>query len=139
MIRHVFNLLPTVVRRFRHSYPSIEIHLTNRPSSEVMIALHEEEIDFCIITLPPDNHAPRGSSQQVALSNPKKHMRGKISLSGSKVELDTQHSFGERMFSSPLPIIPSHNRRRLQCSISRLSSAAVRTREQQSSSSRSAF
>lgn len=45
-------VLPPVVQAFRRLYPGIEIHLTNRPSSEVVALLLEGAIDFGIVTLP---------------------------------------------------------------------------------------
>lgn len=45
-------LLPPVVQTFRRLHPGIEIHLTNRPSTEVVALLVEGAIDFGIVTLP---------------------------------------------------------------------------------------
>lgn len=45
-------LLPPVVQAFRHHHPEVEIHLTNRPSREVVALLIEGSIDFGIISLP---------------------------------------------------------------------------------------
>jgi len=45
-------LLPPVVQAFRHLHPAVEIHLTNRPSREVVALLIEGAIDFGIINLP---------------------------------------------------------------------------------------
>ncbi|MCB0062001.1 MAG: LysR family transcriptional regulator [Caldilineaceae bacterium] len=45
-------LLPRLVQRFRHAYPQIDIHLTNRPSQEVIALLRAGTIDFGIVTLP---------------------------------------------------------------------------------------
>lgn len=45
-------LLPPVVQTFRRLHPGIEIHLTNRPSAEVVALLVEGAIDFGIVTLP---------------------------------------------------------------------------------------
>ena len=45
-------LLPEVIQTFRQTYPQIEIHLTNRPSQEVVSLLHAGAIDFGIVTLP---------------------------------------------------------------------------------------
>jgi len=45
-------LLPSVVQAFRREYPAVEIHLTNRPSREVVALLIEGSIDFGIISLP---------------------------------------------------------------------------------------
>jgi LysR family transcriptional regulator, cyn operon transcriptional activator len=45
-------LFPPVVRAFRAAYPGIELHLTNRPSSEIVALLQAGEIDFGVATLP---------------------------------------------------------------------------------------
>ncbi len=45
-------LLPPVVQTFRRLHPAVEIHLTNRPSREVVTLLIEGAIDFGIISLP---------------------------------------------------------------------------------------
>ncbi|MEZ4615782.1 MAG: LysR family transcriptional regulator [Caldilineaceae bacterium] len=45
-------LLPEVIQRFRARHPQIEIHLTNRPSQEVVTLLQAGAIDFGIVTLP---------------------------------------------------------------------------------------
>ena len=45
-------LLPPVVQAFRQLHPAVEIHLTNRPSTEVVTLLVEGAIDFGIVTLP---------------------------------------------------------------------------------------
>ncbi len=45
-------LLPAVVQTFRQRYPQVAIHLTNRPSSEVVDLLRAGTIDFGIVTLP---------------------------------------------------------------------------------------
>lgn len=45
-------LLPPVVQTFRQAYPQIDIHLTNRPSQEVVALLQAGAIDFGIVTLP---------------------------------------------------------------------------------------
>lgn len=45
-------LLPLVVQAFRRHHPGVEIHLTNRPSREVVSLLIEGRIDFGIISLP---------------------------------------------------------------------------------------
>lgn len=45
-------LLPPVVQAFRRLHPAVEIHLTNRPSREVVTLLIEGAIDFGIISLP---------------------------------------------------------------------------------------
>lgn len=45
-------LLPPIVQAFRHAHPQIEIHLTNRPSQEVVTLLQTGAIDFGIVTLP---------------------------------------------------------------------------------------
>lgn len=52
-------LLPAVIQQFRQTYPNIEIHLTNRPSSEVLTTLHAGDIDVGIITLPPESLATK--------------------------------------------------------------------------------
>ncbi|MBV7336503.1 LysR family transcriptional regulator [Chloroflexi bacterium TSY] len=86
-------LLPTVVRQFRHTYPSIEIHLTNRPSSEVVAALQDGEIEFGIVTLPPNSVSQRDDGQRLASLNSDRPMRGTIFLDRHKVDLDVQHLF----------------------------------------------
>jgi len=45
-------LLPPVVQAFRRQHPGVEIHLTNRPSHEVVTLLLEGALDFGIISLP---------------------------------------------------------------------------------------
>src|SRR5215217_5179182 len=45
-------ILPDLVQRFRAQFPSIEIHLTNKPSEEVAVLLKEGLVDFGIVTLP---------------------------------------------------------------------------------------
>lgn len=45
-------LLPPVVQAFRRQHPAVEIHLTNRPSREVVALLLEGALDFGIISLP---------------------------------------------------------------------------------------
>jgi LysR family transcriptional regulator, cyn operon transcriptional activator len=45
-------LLPPVVQAFRRQHPAVEIHLTNRPSREVVPLLLEGALDFGIISLP---------------------------------------------------------------------------------------
>lgn len=45
-------LLPTVIQHFRQQYPNVTIHLTNRPSAEVVALLREGTLDFGIVTLP---------------------------------------------------------------------------------------
>lgn len=45
-------LLPPIVQTFRETYPQIDIHLTNRPSQEIVMLLQTCAIDFGIVTLP---------------------------------------------------------------------------------------
>ena len=45
-------VLPPLIRTFRMEYPGIEIHLTNRPSPEVVELLKAGTIDVGIVTLP---------------------------------------------------------------------------------------
>ena len=45
-------LLPPVVQAFRQRYPGVAIHLTNRPSAEVVTLLRAGAIDFGLVTLP---------------------------------------------------------------------------------------
>lgn len=45
-------LLPPVVQAFRRRYPAVEIHLTNRPSREVVTLLLTGVLDFGLISLP---------------------------------------------------------------------------------------
>ena len=43
-------LLPPVVQTFRRQHPAVEIHLTNRPSREVVALLLEGALDFGIVS-----------------------------------------------------------------------------------------
>jgi DNA-binding transcriptional LysR family regulator len=45
-------VLPSLIQTFRQRFPTIEIHLTNKPSNEVAEFLKEGLVDFGIITLP---------------------------------------------------------------------------------------
>jgi DNA-binding transcriptional LysR family regulator len=45
-------LLPPIIQQYRQLYPQIEIHLSNRPSQEVVTLLQAGAIDFGIVTLP---------------------------------------------------------------------------------------
>jgi DNA-binding transcriptional LysR family regulator len=45
-------ILPDLVQSFRVQFPSIDIHLTNKPSEEVAALLKEGLVDFGIVTLP---------------------------------------------------------------------------------------
>lgn len=45
-------LLPDLVRFFREKFPGIELHLTNRHSSEVVALVCEGLVDFGLVTLP---------------------------------------------------------------------------------------
>lgn len=45
-------VLPSLIQAFRHQFPNIDIHLTNKPSGEVAALLKDGVVDFGIVTLP---------------------------------------------------------------------------------------
>jgi DNA-binding transcriptional LysR family regulator len=45
-------VLPPLVQQFRSRFPGVEIHLTNRPSGEIVELLKTGAVDFGIVTLP---------------------------------------------------------------------------------------
>lgn len=45
-------VLPSLIQSFRHQFPNIDIHLTNKPSVEVAALLREGLVDFGIVTMP---------------------------------------------------------------------------------------